>query len=248
MPAPWPSCSAPSCCPRPGSLPRPSATSGPCCVTGPRWSGWPPPSSAGCTPSWPTGASGSRSRCGARPVGSCWLSFPTAGAAGRRDRLPGPDRCHQSAGRRLERDLVARARPDPRVQALQALPGIGPITAMTLVAEIGDIARFPTARKLCAWAGLTPVVRNSDRKVRHGHITKMGSPWSASCSRKPPSEPRPARRLLPSTPRPPPAVASTSPPWRRPKAPCSQLPCAHRTPSHSRRRSTPGCARPITCA
>jgi transposase len=78
---------------------------------------------------------------------------------------------------RLERDLVARARPDPRVQALQALPGIGPITAMTLVAEIGDIARFPTARKLCAWAGLTPAVRNSDRKVRHGHITKMGSPW-----------------------------------------------------------------------
>jgi transposase len=75
---------------------------------------------------------------------------------------------------RLERGLVARARPDPRVQALQALPGIGPITAMTLVA---DIARFPTARKLCAWAGLTPAVRNSDRKVRHGHITKMGSPW-----------------------------------------------------------------------
>jgi transposase len=78
---------------------------------------------------------------------------------------------------RLERDLIARARPDPRVQALQALPGIGPTTAMTLVAEIGDIARFPTARKLCAWAGLTPAVRNSDRKVRHGHITKMGSPW-----------------------------------------------------------------------
>ena len=67
--------------------------------------------------------------------------------------------------------------PDPRVQGPQALPGIGPITAMTLVAEIGDISRFPTARKLCAWAGLTPQVRNSDRTVRHGHITKMGSPW-----------------------------------------------------------------------
>jgi transposase len=78
---------------------------------------------------------------------------------------------------RLERQLIARARPDPGVQALQALPGIGPITAMPLVAEIGDIGRFPTARKLCAWAGLTPAVRNSDRKVRHGHITKMGSPW-----------------------------------------------------------------------
>jgi transposase len=40
-----------------------------------------------------------------------------------------------------------------------------------------EITRFPTARKLCAWAGLTPTVRNSDRKVRHGHITKAGPPW-----------------------------------------------------------------------
>jgi transposase len=78
---------------------------------------------------------------------------------------------------RLEREIAALAKPDPRVQALMALPGVGRLTAMTLVAEIGDIARFPTARKLCAWAGLTPQVRNSDRKIRHGHITKQGSPW-----------------------------------------------------------------------
>jgi transposase len=58
-----------------------------------------------------------------------------------------------------------------------ALPGVGRLTAMTVVAEVGDIGRFPTARKLCAWAGLTPQVRNSDRTVRHGHITKQGSPW-----------------------------------------------------------------------
>jgi transposase len=30
---------------------------------------------------------------------------------------------------------------------------VGRLTAMTLVAEIGDIDRFPTARKLCAWPG-----------------------------------------------------------------------------------------------
>ena len=66
---------------------------------------------------------------------------------------------------RLEGEIAALAKPDPRVQALMALPGVGKLTAMTLVAEIGDIARFPTARKLCAWAGLTPQVRNSDRKV-----------------------------------------------------------------------------------
>jgi len=78
---------------------------------------------------------------------------------------------------RLEGEIAALAKPDPRVQALMALPGVGKLTAMTVVAEIGDISRFPSARKLCAWAGLTPAVRNSDRKVRHGHITKQGSPW-----------------------------------------------------------------------
>ena len=78
---------------------------------------------------------------------------------------------------RLDHEIAGLAKPDPRVQALQVLPGVGKLTAMTLVAEIGDIGRFPTARKLCAWAGLTPQVRNSDRTVRHGHITKQGSPW-----------------------------------------------------------------------
>jgi transposase len=81
---------------------------------------------------------------------------------------------------RLEREIAALAKPDPRVQALMALPGVGKLTAMTVVAEIGDIGRFPTARKLCAWAGLTPQVRNSDRKVRHGHITKMGCGTSSA--------------------------------------------------------------------
>jgi hypothetical protein len=54
---------------------------------------------------------------------------------------------------RLEGEIAGLATPDPRVQARMALPGIGRLTAMTLVAEIGDISRFPTARKLCAWAG-----------------------------------------------------------------------------------------------
>ena len=78
---------------------------------------------------------------------------------------------------RLESEIQARARPDARVQALQALPGVGLPTAMTLVAEVGDVRRFPSARKRCAWAGLTPRVHNSDRTVRHGHTTKAGAPW-----------------------------------------------------------------------
>jgi transposase len=46
---------------------------------------------------------------------------------------------------RLEREIQGLAKPDPPVQALMALPGIGKPTAMTPVAEIGDIGRFPTA-------------------------------------------------------------------------------------------------------
>jgi transposase len=74
----------------------------------------------------------------------------------------------------LEREIHAQATPDSRIQALTTSYGVGPFTALTLVAEIGDISRFASPRKLCAWAGLTPSVRNSADKVRHGHITKQG--------------------------------------------------------------------------
>ena len=53
----------------------------------------------------------------------------------------------------VQEQIAARAKPDPRVKVLTALPGVGQLTAMTLLAEIGDIRRFPTARKLCG-AGL----------------------------------------------------------------------------------------------
>ena len=57
------------------------------------------------------------------------------------------------------------------------LPGIGAFTALVILAEVGDIARFGTARKLASWAGLTPIVRGSDRVAHHGHISKQGSVW-----------------------------------------------------------------------
>src|SRR5438132_9686636 len=60
--------------------------------------------------------------------------------------------------------------------AIQALPGIGPVLAAVLVAEIGDITRFGHPGRLCSWAGLTPRHRESDVKVTRGHITKQGSP------------------------------------------------------------------------
>ena len=63
------------------------------------------------------------------------------------------------------------------MKVLTQLPGVGPFTAMVILAEVGDVNRFGSARKLAAWAGLTPTVRGSDRSVRHGHISKQGSAW-----------------------------------------------------------------------
>jgi transposase len=60
-------------------------------------------------------------------------------------------------------------------QVIQQLPGIGPVLAAVIVAEIGEVTRFGSAAQLCSWAGLTPRHRESDTKVTRGHVTKQGS-------------------------------------------------------------------------
>ena len=78
---------------------------------------------------------------------------------------------------RIDGELRQHAKADPRVKVLTTLPGVGQFTALEILAEIGDITRFGSARKLASWAGLTPTVRGSDLTVRHGHISKQGSAW-----------------------------------------------------------------------
>jgi transposase len=78
---------------------------------------------------------------------------------------------------RIDGELHVRAKADPRVKVLRTLPGVGEFTALVMLAEIGDITRFGSARKLASQSGLTPAVRGSDLTVRHGHISKQGSAW-----------------------------------------------------------------------
>ena len=78
---------------------------------------------------------------------------------------------------RLDWEIRQRARPGPRVKVLTQLPGVGPFTALVILAEVGDISRFGSARQLASWAGLTPTVRGSDRVAHYGHISKEGSVW-----------------------------------------------------------------------
>jgi transposase len=68
-----------------------------------------------------------------------------------------------------------RLRADPGFVAVQQIPGVGPVLAAVLLAEVGDVHRFATAPQLACWAGLTPRHHESDTHVRRGRITKQGS-------------------------------------------------------------------------
>ena len=63
----------------------------------------------------------------------------------------------------------------PVVEGLMALRGCRLITAMTVVAELGDISRFDTPRQLMAFLGLVPSESSSGPKRRRGGITKTGN-------------------------------------------------------------------------
>lgn len=63
----------------------------------------------------------------------------------------------------------------PVVRALQALRGIAPVAAATLVAELGDMTRFASPRQLIAYLRLVPSEHSSGDTRRQGGITKAGN-------------------------------------------------------------------------
>ena len=75
----------------------------------------------------------------------------------------------------LDREIRRRGRTSPVAQALERIPGIGPFIALLLVAEIGDIQRFPTAKHLASYTGLVPSLYASGEHRWGGAITKQGS-------------------------------------------------------------------------
>jgi transposase len=82
----------------------------------------------------------------------------------------------------LEAELLPLARADRRVQLLETIPGVASILGLTFAAEIGEVARFPTARKLVGYSGLTPRVYQSGESSRTSGLSKAGSAtlrWAA---------------------------------------------------------------------
>ena len=82
------------------------------------------------------------------------------------DRL---DRMIQKQDKQI-RATVTRECPEARL--LLSIPGIAHISALLLAAEIGDIKRFPSAKKLCSYAGLVPTTSQSAGKTHYGHLKK----------------------------------------------------------------------------
>ena len=85
---------------------------------------------------------------------------------------------HAARLKRIEEHLAEFLpgwRMNPVVEALQALRGVQQITAVTTVAELGDITRFDSPRQLAAFLGLTPSEYSSGESRRQGGITKGGN-------------------------------------------------------------------------
>jgi len=125
---------------------------------------------------------------------------------------------------RLDWEIRQRGRSGPRVKVLTQLPGVGPFTALVILAEVGDVSRFGSARKLASWAGpTTGRARQRPRRPLRAHLENRARCCCAGrCARRrrPPS----ARRSSPPASRPSPDGAGRRSPPPRSPASCSPAP------------------------
>jgi transposase len=75
---------------------------------------------------------------------------------------------------RLDREIAQRAKEDETARRLMTLPGVGPVTAVALVALAPPAETFKCGRDFAAWVGLTPLQHSTGGKQRLGATSKMG--------------------------------------------------------------------------
>jgi transposase len=76
----------------------------------------------------------------------------------------------------LNESLNAQGEPyRQELERLQTAPGVGPIVALTMLATISDVTRFPSSKHVASYVGLVPSTYDSGDRVRHGRITRRGS-------------------------------------------------------------------------
>jgi transposase len=112
--------------------------------------------------------------------GLTWLEqvvLPTDGAACTLHRLRHVLEAVQLEATAADALVAQRVQHDAMAIALDRLVGIGPVLALTIRAEVGDIGRFASGPALASYAGLVPSVAASAGHYRTGRITRAGSPW-----------------------------------------------------------------------
>jgi transposase len=94
----------------------------------------------------------------------------------------------------LDSELRAFARRQAGCRALMRHYGIGPLTSVTILAELGDARRFGSSREAVRYAGLDITVHQSDARRAPGHLSRQGPAalrWAlfeaAQCARRPAS-------------------------------------------------------------
>jgi transposase len=76
----------------------------------------------------------------------------------------------------IDKELCAYARRQPGCRALTGHYGIGHLTAVTILAELGDARRFSSSRDAVRYAGLDITVKQSDQRRAPGHLSRQGPP------------------------------------------------------------------------
>jgi transposase len=76
----------------------------------------------------------------------------------------------------LDKELRAYARRQPGCKALMGHYGIGELTAVTILAELGDCRRFSSSRHAVRYAGIDITVHESDQRRSPGHLSRQGPP------------------------------------------------------------------------
>jgi transposase len=76
----------------------------------------------------------------------------------------------------LDKELRAYARRQAGCEALMEHYGIGPLIAVTILAELGDCTRFSSSRQAVRYAGMDITVYESDRRRAPGHLSRQGPP------------------------------------------------------------------------
>ena len=77
----------------------------------------------------------------------------------------------------MNKDIKLSSRENETAQILETIPGIGPLSALMLIYEIGDFHRFPSVKKLVAYSGIFSSTYSSGGKTHHGPITKQGNKY-----------------------------------------------------------------------